>query len=150
MGVRMKYLNAVLLLLITSPSWALNRISSVVFNTGEPMPFYMAGALGTLIQMPCDILEATPGTTASLTVKKSEKKASHLWLWLAKQDAKGTNLIVTCANDGPFVLSINPSHETHQDVLTIISSYGTPELQGIPLTEVDSSRKRDSQGGEKK
>lgn len=126
-------------LFLSSSSWALERISSVVFNTGQVKPFFLTSGRRTLIQSYCPVRAAPSGQEADVKTEIASYDSTHVWVWLTRPQAQGTNIFIICPNESPMVLEVIPSKEIHQDVLKIAASFGSAELQGVPLVEVESN-----------
>ena len=134
-----------ILLLATSlypkSGFTLERISSVVFNTGKVQPFFMTSGRRTLIQSYCAVRAAPSGSDADIKTEVADYDATQVWVSLVRPTAQGTNVFIICPHEPPMVLEVVPSKDVHQDVLKIVAAFGSAELQGVSLVEVDSNQK---------
>jgi hypothetical protein len=150
--VFMRYFIPILLSIVLihpQQAMALERISSVVFNTGKVHPFFMTSGRRTLIQSYCPVKAAPSGSEVDVKTEIASYDATQVWISLVRPLAQGTNIFVICPHEPPMVLEVVPSKDTHQDVLKIVTAFGSAELQGIPLVEVDSNQKRTEEGKSK-
>ncbi|MGK5087914.1 hypothetical protein WDW86_10180 [Bdellovibrionota bacterium FG-2] len=114
------------------------RISARFADLGEVHKIYLAQGLAAVIQLPYPVTEAKVGSPGDIQVQTSKTLPSELTLILKQAGAKATNLIIRCGTR-TFVFDLIPSTKTHQDLVRISGSYGSPEVSDMSAVLIDAS-----------
>jgi hypothetical protein len=117
------------------------RISSRLIDLGEVHKIFLSQGLVSVIQLPYPVTEVKVGSPDDIQTQISKTLPSELTLLLKRADAKATNLIARCGTH-TFVFDLIPSHKTHQDLVRISGSYGSPSANYNGAILIDSSANR--------
>lgn len=113
---------AIICILLSIKSTALERIDKKGLNSMEAHKVFVAYGRSSIIVLPCNVVSFSDGPTRDIQAQVNDRDAKMLEVWFAKNSPEPQELKVMCAEQR-FVFDIIPNTQNHQSIFEVSMAY---------------------------
>lgn len=113
---------AIICILLSIKSTALERIDKKGLNSMEAHKVFVAYGRSSIIVLPCNVVSFSDGPTRDIQAQVNDRDAKMLEVWFAKNSPEPQELKVMCAEQR-FVFDIIPNMQNHQSIFEVSRAY---------------------------